>query len=169
MFAEKYLGDMKYITPEIAEMINANNGELNAEIAAAIAENKISANNWNPTGDLQYALWNAQQTGNTEAAEALGALKEYMDEWRALDDIEHQGEVYGNTDIPNNFNEDNPVVVAPTIDEYKDACKEGIREALDERQPTNITLEMNGREVGYGVADAMAVENVQFNPEVAVV
>ena len=75
---------------------------------------------------------------------------------------------HGNVDMPDAFN-DNPVVVAPTIEEYKDACKEGIREALDERQPTSITMELNGREVGYGVAEAMAVENVQFNPEVAVV
>ena len=122
---------------------------------------------------LCRAAWWAKQTGETAFGlnneEVVDILSDIRDEWAELEAIEHQGEVYGNTDIPNNFNEDNPVVVAPTIDEYKDACKEGIREALDERQPTNITIEMSGREVGYGVADAMAVESVQFNPEVAVV
>ena len=152
----------KYITPEMESRMT--NGALTEDDMATILNEK-----YNPWGDLDYAKYNAQMTGDTAAMEALQALTEYLDEWKALDAAEHQGEVYGNTEPASDWANDNPVVVAPTIDEYKDACKEGIREALDERQPTNITIEMSGREVGYGVADAMAVENVQFNPEVAVV
>lgn len=158
----------QYIDPEKYKRMQNNGGKLTEEDAVDIFDQ-----HFNQTGDWQYTAWWAKQTGETAFGlnneEVVDILSDIRDEWAELEAIEHQGEVYGNTDIPNNFNEDNPVVVAPTIDEYKDACKEGIREALDERQPTNITIEMSGREVGYGVADAMAVENVQFNPEVAVV
>ena len=152
----------QYVTPEMEKRMV--NGRLTEDDMATILNEK-----YNPWGDLDYAKYNAQMTGDTAAMEALQALTEYLDEWKALDAAEHQGEIYGNAEPASDWNNDNPVVVAPTVDEYKDACKEGIREALDERQPTNITIEMSGREVGYGVADAMAVENVQFNPEVAVV
>ena len=150
----------QYVTPEIEKQIDQNGGKITEEIMASILNNA-----YNPWNDMDYAMKNAQMTGDTKALEALTALNDYLSEYKDLEAVERQNEVYGGVELPAGTATQQPATPSMTKEEFQEA----MTAAIDNSTQTEIGLYVDGEDLGKVLLRALMTSNTRVNPEVATV